>query len=1088
MFLLITLSLLFGWSASQLDYVCTNSTIRGDLQITILVNKHYGSLCDMVSPKSVVSPLHNNIRTWSGNRLSGHLGIRVIDVCGNFESANKLVNELVPWRNIYDESQGTEVCTIASSPVSIGLISTIQPISSELTTLLEKTSMPLVIAQDGYSKEDSQDPSSTLALGHSMETSMEMLSKFMVALNWDLLTLVYSDDAIGRVSYELFKKFSMKYYFCIDGVIPVETGEVKEMINTTGVVYLGSEGIGLQMLTQENLPEKIWVTSLNLEGLTLKFPGQVYSVRRAEGDPLTDALVVLGKAIDLAAGEAGCTVGNISACEGVEFRKKLVRNMHTVADKNLTYTIDDAGKVTSNQIPIDPQYEAILYPGEQKVANISFKDGVTPLVESLEKPSLCDVSERNCKKQCGHLNKDYMYIHGEVMIVVSVPVHTGVDEWDCVGFTQTSLFRAEVARFAFNYLKQNNLNKDTDNIGMLVFDSCGDRLKAAGITYDILRGNRDSEICEPDNPNHCFNHSRIAAFVGDFASAVTQQLETVLRYVPMIHLAYGSTSTALNDRDLYPYFLRTTPSDVVQAHFMAELLLKIKKKGNDVSAVIILYSDELYGKTAFEEAKKALGKVKICIHKSMSVKEGEDFTKLVKTLVDDSPDTKFIITFLDPSHLVGLMEAISSNTYKTLWLNRGYSFVLSDTWGDNKEYLKKYGDIVQGSFSFKINVHFKSITLNDELAKHATAPVNDVNPWLSSLEQEVGECKIRGNFLGRHSKSCDVEWDNLTHLTGETFSLHLMKALTIMYSELRLLQSINRVDYLFNPSTIDDRYNSILRVKIADFLEDDGSNRFYEPFTQRTNEGTTYGNGAENFTIFNINKDHEYVQIFETGYDSMSSLGAAMENFQFQANGEFADKISSTSSATHCKLSERNKLDPYLIGLIVAVCIAVLLIGGIVAWQLRKYMRKRKRRREASTSNSTTFQNSELYTDITNYPQLISSEQEENLRRYLANGAGSSQSSSHLYNADPTYHVPLPLNGSTSRVADNSPIKPSIVKRDSNRSSSSSYITTINRKTTPTPPTPAPRGNTMSENRSSTSRSQSSGAMSHPLSEEGKDD
>ena len=52
------------------------------------------------------------------------------------------------------------------------------------------------------------------------------------------------------------------------------------------------------------------------------------------------------------------------------------------------------------------------------------------------------------------------------------------------------------------------------------------------------------------------------------------------------------------------------------------------------------------------------------------------------------------------------MSFIKEDSYKTLWLSKGFSLILSDTWNDDPELLESYGDIIKGSFSFKFNADF----------------------------------------------------------------------------------------------------------------------------------------------------------------------------------------------------------------------------------------------------------------------------------------------------------------------------------------------------------------------------------------------
>lgn len=95
--------------------------------------------------------------------------------------------------------------------------------------------------------------------------------------------------------------------------------------------------------------------------------------------------------------------------------------------------------------------------------------------------------------------------------------------WACTGYTETGLFRTEVARYAFNYLRDDLDPIDGKQFGMLVMDSCGNKLRTAGIVYDILRGSE--EIC--DQQGQCLNSSTIAAFIGDYSSAVTEQVSVI---------------------------------------------------------------------------------------------------------------------------------------------------------------------------------------------------------------------------------------------------------------------------------------------------------------------------------------------------------------------------------------------------------------------------------------------------------------------------------------------------------------------------------------------------------------------------------
>ena len=97
------------------------------------------------------------------------------------------------------------------------------------------------------------------------------------------------------------------------------------------------------------------------------------------------------------------------------------------------------------------------------------------------------------------------------------------DRWSCTEFTKTGLFRTEAARFTLKNLREMGVAEvNGRTFGLLVIDSCGDKLKTAGEVYEIIRGRK--RIC--DRNGNCLDHKSVVALIGDYSSAVTQQVNT----------------------------------------------------------------------------------------------------------------------------------------------------------------------------------------------------------------------------------------------------------------------------------------------------------------------------------------------------------------------------------------------------------------------------------------------------------------------------------------------------------------------------------------------------------------------------------
>jgi len=94
------------------------------------------------------------------------------------------------------------------------------------------------------------------------------------------------------------------------------------------------------------------------------------------------------------------------------------------------------------------------------------------------------------------------------------------NQWSCRDFTTTNLFRTEAATFAFNFLKNSKLQDD--RFGLLILDTCGNKLRAGGVLYDAIRGTR--ELC--NRKGECFDPKSVVLVIGNYGSAGSQQVSS----------------------------------------------------------------------------------------------------------------------------------------------------------------------------------------------------------------------------------------------------------------------------------------------------------------------------------------------------------------------------------------------------------------------------------------------------------------------------------------------------------------------------------------------------------------------------------
>lgn len=223
------------------------------------------------------------------------------------------------------------------------------------------------------------------------------------------------------------------------------------------------------------------------------------------------------------------------------------------------------------------------------------------------------------------------------------------------------------------------------------------------------------------------------------------------------------------------------------------------------------------------------------------------------------------------------------------------------------------------------------------MKNRSTPSILDPNPWISTLQQEDGKCKVRGNFASPYSVQCPNNM-NYTRFLDESFSVHLMKAITSMIYGLRSITADQHPGVLFDPSTIALRYHKMLEVEIPSTLE--GKLRNRQPFTPVMSDSSTYGNGKVGYSIFNIidiNGRVEYNKVLTTGsafrerLNRFSSIpqfpksdGGSGSYFQSTKSGcrmTAPPTTTSTEAATLTSVSETEIVLGVLIGLIILALI-----------------------------------------------------------------------------------------------------------------------------------------------------------------------
>ncbi|XP_078524672.1 extracellular calcium-sensing receptor-like [Lissotriton helveticus] len=189
---------------------------------------------------------------------------------------------------------------------------------------------------------------------------------------------------------------------------------------------------------------------------------------------------------------------------------------------------------------------------------------------------------------CSLNNQDEVgfYSAGDIMIGGLIPVHmTWQDNLNdftsfqkpitCSNFSVTMYSWVQAIAFAINEINKDQSLLPNINLGFLIYDTCLSARKAIEETLWMLTG-QDKAI-----PNYqCKRSSPLTAVIGESSSTVSISIARLLGLLRYPQVSYFSTSSLLSDKDQYPSFFRTIPSDDIQARGLAQLLLHYMKRVN----------------------------------------------------------------------------------------------------------------------------------------------------------------------------------------------------------------------------------------------------------------------------------------------------------------------------------------------------------------------------------------------------------------------------------------------------------------------------------------------------------------------------
>ncbi|XP_070826777.1 extracellular calcium-sensing receptor-like [Chaetodon trifascialis] len=232
----------------------------------------------------------------------------------------------------------------------------------------------------------------------------------------------------------------------------------------------------------------------------------------------------------------------------------------------------------------------------------------------------------------------------------------------CHGFDVLGFRRAQTMAFAIDEINRNSNLLPNVTLGYSLYDNC---VKLGiGFRAALLLASGQEEQFVADNT--CVGAPPVLGIVGDSSSTHSIAISTVygLYRVPMV--SHFSTCSCLSDRQTFPSFFRTIPSDAFQVRAMIEIL---KHFGWTWAGLLV--SDDDYGLHAARSFQSDLAQSGGGCLAYLEVLPWDNDPTELKRIVDvmKKSTARVVIVFAHESYMINLMEeVVRQNVTDLQWI------------------------------------------------------------------------------------------------------------------------------------------------------------------------------------------------------------------------------------------------------------------------------------------------------------------------------------------------------------------------------------------------------------------------------------
>ncbi|XP_043926782.1 extracellular calcium-sensing receptor-like [Protopterus annectens] len=293
-------------------------------------------------------------------------------------------------------------------------------------------------------------------------------------------------------------------------------------------------------------------------------------------------------------------------------------------------------------------------------------------------------------------------------------------------------------RFAVEEINQKHQILPNISLGYRIYDSCSTHFQALRAAVTLLTG---------DSAKWTISIPAIIGAAGSSESVVAGTLLSIFK-IPLV--SYFSTCSCLSNKQEYPSFLRTIPSDLFQVNALVELAIYFKW-----TWIGTIAGDDDYGRYGIQLFNKKLATLGGCIAFTGTIPKipSENMVAQIVDMIRNFK-VKVVLVFAIEQDVVTLMKEITQQNVT------GIQWLASEAWVTAALLsTREQAGFLEGTVGFGIK-RANILGLGEFLVQLYPSHVNE-NPFVSEFWEEIFNCSLDKKFNSREAekKSCSEHED-----------------------------------------------------------------------------------------------------------------------------------------------------------------------------------------------------------------------------------------------------------------------------------------------------------------------------------------